>query len=145
MWQYNELYHHGIKGQKWGVRRFQNPDGTRTKAGLKRELIARKTDEQKQSEAQKRKDVKNRGTLTDAELKEKVNRLEMEKKLKDLTESEIDRGKKETRELLISVGKKVASAALAGAALYGLKAAISKKFDANEFANAVFNGGPKKK
>lgn len=32
----NELYHHGIKGQKWGVRRFQNPDGTRTEAGKKR-------------------------------------------------------------------------------------------------------------
>lgn len=27
----NELYHHGIKGQKWGVRRFQNYDGTRIK------------------------------------------------------------------------------------------------------------------
>ena len=32
----DELYHHGIKGQKWGVRRFQNPDGTRTDAGKKR-------------------------------------------------------------------------------------------------------------
>lgn len=32
----NELYHHGIKGQKWGVRRFQNEDGSRTAAGLKR-------------------------------------------------------------------------------------------------------------
>ena len=31
-----ELYHHGIKGQKWGVRRFQNPDGSLTDAGLKR-------------------------------------------------------------------------------------------------------------
>ena len=31
-----ELYHHGIKGQKWGVRRFQNKDGTRTKAGKER-------------------------------------------------------------------------------------------------------------
>lgn len=32
----NELYHHGIKGQRWGVRRFQNPDGTLTDAGKKR-------------------------------------------------------------------------------------------------------------
>ena len=31
-----ELYHHGIKGQKWGVRRFQNPDGTRTNIGRSR-------------------------------------------------------------------------------------------------------------
>lgn len=31
-----ELYHHGIKGQKWGRRRYQNPDGSLTPAGVKR-------------------------------------------------------------------------------------------------------------
>lgn len=31
-----ELYHHGIKGQKWGVRRFQKKDGSLTPAGKKR-------------------------------------------------------------------------------------------------------------
>lgn len=44
MWQYNhsnpyysdELYHHGIKGQKWGVRRFQKKGGGLTSAGKKR-------------------------------------------------------------------------------------------------------------
>lgn len=30
---YNELYHHGIKDQKWGQRRFQNPDGSLTPEG----------------------------------------------------------------------------------------------------------------
>ena len=31
-----ELYHWGIKGQKWGIRRYQNEDGTLTEAGIRR-------------------------------------------------------------------------------------------------------------
>lgn len=48
MWKWNDgtdyLMHHGIKGQKWGIRRFQNPDGTLTEAG-KRKLQAYKDSE----------------------------------------------------------------------------------------------------
>lgn len=37
-----ELYHHGINGQKWGVRRFQNEDGSLTEAGRDRYGISKK-------------------------------------------------------------------------------------------------------
>ncbi len=38
----NSLAHHGIKGMKWGVRRYQNADGTLTSAGKKRYSVSGK-------------------------------------------------------------------------------------------------------
>lgn len=34
-----ELYHHGVKGQKWGVRRYRNEDGTLTEEGKRKKNI----------------------------------------------------------------------------------------------------------
>ena len=50
----NELYHFGIKGQKWGVRRYQNPDGSLTSLGRKRKNLYN-TNERISSEFRKSK------------------------------------------------------------------------------------------
>lgn len=100
----DELYHHGIKGQKWGVRRFQNKDGSLTALGKKRlsspsekksgdglggkikTSIANKQASRQKKKAEKqakeealkeeRKPVK---SMTDEELRDRTKRLEAER------------------------------------------------------------------
>lgn len=148
----NVLAHYGILGMKWGVRRYQNKDGSLTTEGKKRygdsndaDAGKRKSPDQIESEKQKKRDVKNRGTFSNAELKEKIERLKMEKELRELTKSEISPGRKFVDEILMEVGKRTLTTVLTGAALYGTKAVVSKEFDAKEFAESLYNGGPKKK
>lgn len=129
-----ELQHHGIKGQKWGIRRFQNADGSLTAAG-----------KQRVSEVKKRTDSRNRGTLSNAQLKAKIERLQLEKQLRELTNQEINSGRVYTQKILKDVGSRVLTTVATGAILYAGKAAVSGSFDSKEFANAIFNGGPKKK
>lgn len=92
----DELYHHGIKGMKWGVRRYQNPDGTLTEAGKKRsEREARKAVKKDREWANK-----NRSLLSDEELNARINRLQREKQLRELTASEINPGRNAAKKIL---------------------------------------------
>lgn len=81
----NELYHHGVKGQKWGVRRFQNKDGSLTLAGKKRALKM----QNKYTESSNDKRYRDRhGNLTYAGRKKE---LKMKEKYSELTGKELRR------------------------------------------------------
>lgn len=108
-----ELYHHGTKGMKWGRRLYQNKDGSLTPLGriryrdpkaraqIKRQATveakkqATKTAAEEKAEIEaKRKQLlkssdaaelyKNKDLLSTEEINERINRINTEKRLKDL-------------------------------------------------------------
>lgn len=136
-----EIYHYGVKGQKWGVRRYQNEDGSLTDAGKKKYAA----DEEKRIKESRKQDLKNRRNMSDSELEAKIKRLKMEREFKSLTEEDISPGKKATKEILSSAGKKVLSAAVAGGIAYGVKVAMTKQFNPAEAASYIVANPNKKK
>ena len=127
----NELYHHGIKGQKWGVK--NGPPYPLVKAGRR----SKKNSADEEAKKAMRRDVKNRRLLSDAEIKQKIERIQNQKKLKDLTEEELSPGRHAVKGILSSSGKRVASTVTTGASLYAIKVALTKKFDPMEAAAYV--------
>lgn len=81
-----ELYHHGVKGMKWGVRRTKAQLGHKVKKFVKKtkKSINNAVEKRKAKEAEKKKASKSIHELSEAELKERINRLTLEKDYLDL-------------------------------------------------------------
>ncbi len=76
----DELYHWGIKGMKWGVRRYQNKDGTLTSEGKKHYS----QDHEDYTRVHTKKSVRE---MSDSELNARINRLQKEQQYERLTAS----------------------------------------------------------
>lgn len=88
----NTLYHHGIKGQKWGVRRYQNKDGSLTSAGKKR--IAKKSKDDWSDDARTASEIRKKSLnqMTNSELRKLNERTQLEQNYHRLNPSSVSKG-----------------------------------------------------
>lgn len=107
----SDLMHYGTKGMKWGIRRYQNKDGSLTAAGKKRraklEAELDKLGGKKSDNSDTSPKPKTANEMSDNELREAVNRLQLEKQFKQL-QSELHPKKVSAgKEFVSKLGKKL--------------------------------------
>lgn len=128
----DELYHHGILGMRWGVRRTKSQLGYKTGNGRKRQgddsdVYGKAVSSVKSGGSNKSKSIAN---MTDDELRNHINRLQMERQYLDLekqisayTPQQVSRGKK----FMKSMEKDVITPALKDAGKNLLTKFLNKK------------------
>lgn len=117
------LTHYGVKGMKWGVRKDRSSSGRPRRT--RREEAARKD---------RRSAVQRRRTISEAELRKRIDRLKLEKQLKDLTAEDLNPGRAFARSVLSSSGRRIATTVATGAGIYAVKMLLERRWDPREAA-----------
>ena len=139
-----QLYHHGILGQKWGVRRFQNVDGTRTSTGKKRDRRENRQTNQRSEDHMQSRISKSKGSkgLSNAELRKVNERLQLEETYKKLTADDMKQSQSWVKKSLATAGEQALTEFSKGVILGSAKLLVKEL--SPQLANAAFNVKEKK-
>lgn len=155
---YNEsLAHYGVKGMRWGVRKAPISKGRTFRSRLKEVLNASKK-KRAQAKVEKEQSDKDRKIsksayklnrfkikkLSDAELNERINRLQNEKRLRELVESEVKPGRTAIAKILKGSALAILGTVTTAGLTYALKTA-SKGFVTTEEGKTVYSKEAAKK
>ena len=135
-----QLYHYGIPGQKWGIRRFQREDGSRTPAGKKRDNRHGKSEDHMKTQSAKKKGPDG---LSNEDLKKTNERLRLEQEYKKLTADQITKSESWVKSSLQSAGQQALTDFSKGIMLGSAKLLVKEL--SPQLANAAFNLKEKKK
>lgn len=142
----NQMYHSGVKGQKWGIRRFQNADGTRTAAGKKRDENRHgdQKEKPKSEDHVKSRQAKQKGSegLSNDELKKLNERLQLEETYKKLTAEKVEKGESWVKKSIAS-GAQGALTDFSKSIFLGSAKLLVKEVSP-QFYNAAFGSDKKK-
>lgn len=128
---YNNAYlmHHGIKGMRWGIRRYQNEDGTLTNAGKRRARKQQeKLDRQARKEAmyERKRAYKNRSLMSEQQLDAEIRRYQKEQTYARMSAQSLAPGRTAVKNNLSKYGSMAAGAAIGTATGIVVKNALSK-------------------
>lgn len=122
----NELRHWGVKGMRWGKRRYQNKDGSLTDLGRKR--LKTEDYHEDYNKAHSSKNVK---LMSDKELRERINRLQMENQYLQLSKRKVSFGEKFVKGILTDASKQTLSKYVSRYMAKGVDTFIEKYINKN--------------
>lgn len=129
------LQHEGVKGMRWGI---QNGPPYPLSDSTRRRMVR----------AQRRRDYANRELMSDEELRNRINRLQMERQYRELNNELVESGKSTLQRSLKTAGEKTLTNAMQGAMAWGVAKGIGALTGNDDLGTTLAKGSykePKKK